>query len=122
MLENKEVIKMYNNKVTYMPNKGYRILARQINMFYKENGFISVSDLIDYIEGDEEITNIIKEVEKASLSEKYTINEIEDYIKAINDYNIKTETKRLKEKMNNEIDPLKKAKIAQQIIDLKKGV
>jgi len=120
MLESKEVIKMYNNKVTYMPNKDYRILARQISMFYKENGFINVSDLIDYIEGDEAITKTIKEVEKASLKGNYKIDEIEDYIKAINDYNIKTETKRLKEKMNNEIDPLKKAKIAQQIIDLKK--
>lgn len=120
MLENKEVIKMYNNKVTYMPNKEYRLLAREISMFYKNNNYINIADLIDYVEGDEQITNTIKEIQRANLDEKYSINEIEDYINVIKDYNIKNETKRLKEQMNNELDPIKKAKIAQKIIDLKK--
>ncbi|MBR3363036.1 MAG: DNA primase [Bacilli bacterium] len=121
MLENSEVIKMYNNKVTYMPTKEYRMLAREISIFYKENGYISISDLIDYIEGDEGLSKTINEVEKANLK-KYTNEEIEDYIKVIKDYNIKTETQRLKEQLNSELDPLKQALIAQKIIDLKKGV
>ena len=121
MLENPEVIKMYNNKITYMPKKEYRLLAREISLFFKENGYIDLSDLIDYIEGDEELSKTINEVEKANLK-KYTNSEIEDYINVIKDYNIKTETKRLKEQINKELDPIKQAKIAQKIIDLKKGV
>ena len=121
MLENPEVIKMYNNKITYMPKKEYRLLAREISLFFKENGYIDLSDLIDYIEGDEELSKTINDVEKANLK-KYTNSEIEDYINVIKDYNIKTETKRLKEQINKELDPIKQAKIAQKIIDLKKGV
>ncbi|MBR2833988.1 MAG: DNA primase [Bacilli bacterium] len=122
MLEHKEVIKMYNNKVTFMPKKEYRILAREISLFLKDNGYINISDLIDYIEGDEEISNTINEVQKANLKQSYTNEEIADYIKVIKEYNIKTETKRLKEEIMEEIDPTKKAIIAQKIIDLKKGV
>ena len=120
MLESPEVIKMYNNKVTYMPNKEYRFLAREISIFYEENNFINVGQFIDYVEGDEEITNIIKKIQNANLSEKYSIKEIEDYINTIKDYNIKTETNRLKKEMNNETNLEKKARIAQKIIDLKK--
>ena len=121
MLENTEVIKMYNNKVTYMPKKEYRMLAREISLFFENNGYIDVSDLIDYIEGEEELSKTIGKVEKANLK-KYTNQEIEDYINVIKDYNIKTETKRLKEQINEEIDPFRQALIAQKIIDLKKGV
>lgn len=120
MLESPEVIRMYNNKVTYMPNANYRLLAREISMFYKENNFINVGQLIDYTEGDEEITEIIKNVQNANLKETYSLNEIEDYIKTIKDYNIKTETNRLKKEMQEEDDLEKKAKIAQKIIELKK--
>ncbi len=120
MLKSSEIVKMYQNKVTYIPNKEYRCLAREINSFYKENGFINEADLIDYVECDEEILNTISKIENSNLKENYTINEIEDYIKVIKDYNIKNETKRLKEQMKKEIDPIEKAKIAQRIIDLKK--
>ena len=121
MLESADVIKMYNNKVTYMPKREYRMLAREISLFFKDNGYIDLSDLIDYIEGDDELSKIINDVSKANLK-KYTNAEIEDYINVIRDYNIKTETKRLKEQINEELDPIKQALIAQKIIDLKKGV
>ena len=122
MLENPEVIKMYNNKVTYMPIEEYRLLAREISMFYKENGFINIASLIDYTEGDDEIVKTIGKVQTANLDENYTIEEIEDYINAIKDYNIKEETKRIKKQINEEQNPIKKAALAQKIIDLKKGV
>ena len=120
MLHSPEVIKMYNNKVTYMPTEEYHLLAREISLFHKENGFINQADLIDYIECDKDILNTIAKVQNANLDENYSLKEIEDYIKAIKDYNVKTETNRLKNQMKNEIDPLKKAEIAQKIIDLKK--
>lgn len=120
MLKSSEVVRMYQDKVTYIPDKEYRSLAREINSFYKENGFISEAALIDYVECDEDTLNTISKIENSGLKENYTINEINDYIKAIKDYNIKNETKRLKEQMKKEIDPIEKAKIAQRIINLKK--
>ena len=103
-----------------MPNQNYRFLAREISMFYKENGYINIGEFIDSIEGDEDITQIIRKIQNSNLSENYTTKEIEDYINTIKDYNIKNETKRLKKEMNETTDLEKKTKIAQKIIELKK--
>ncbi len=121
MLRSPEVINIYNTKITYMPTEEYRMLAREIKIFYTDKGYIKEADLIDSVECDEEVLNAISKVEEANLNENYSIEEIDDYIKAIRDYNVKNEINRLTNKMKDELDPLKKAEIAQKIIDLKKG-
>lgn len=120
MLRSPEVIKMYNAKVTYMPTKEYRLLAREIKMFYSENGFINEADLIDYVECDDDLVKTINKVEEANLNDNYSLEEIEDYIRVIKDHNIKNEINRLTKQMQEEVSPTKKALIAQKIIDLKK--
>ena len=122
MLKSPEVITMYNNKVTYIPNKEYRLLAREISSFYKNFGFINEADFIDYIECDEDLMNTITKINKQNTKENYTLEEIEDYIKVIRDYNVKEEIKRLTNRMKTLTDPLDKAKIAEEIVGLKKGV
>ena len=122
MFKSPEVIRMYDKKVTYIPDKEYRLLAREINAYYKEYGNINEADFIDYIEGDTKLTDTIKKVNQGIKKENYTTEEIEDYINVIKEYNINNAIERIKEKMHNEIDPVKKAEIAQKIIDLKKGV
>ena len=122
MLKSKEVITIYNNKVTYIPNKEYRLLAREISMFYKNFGFINEADFIDYIECDPELMETINKINKNNKKETYTLEEIEDYINVIKDYNVKEEIKRLTNRMKNLTDPLKQAKIAEEIVGLKKGV
>ena len=122
MLKSPEVITMYNNKVTYIPNKEYRLLAREISSFYKNFGFINEADFIDYIECDEDLMNTITKINKQNTKENYTLEVIEDYIKVIRDYNVKEEIKRLTNKMKTLTDPLDKAKIAEEIVGLKKGV
>lgn len=121
MLKSPEVITMYNNKVTYIPNKEYRMLAREISAFYKNFGFINEADFIDYIECDEDLMQTINKINKTNTKETYTLEEIDDYINVIRDYNIKEEIKRLTNKMKNLTDPLDKAKIAEEIVGLKKG-
>ena len=121
MLKSSEVIKMYDRKVTYMPKTEYRLLAREISEFYKKNGYINEADFLDYIEYDPDIMETIKKINQNNYSEKYTNEEIEDYINVIKDYNINSEVKRLTKKMDAETDPLKQAAIAQKIIDLRKG-
>ena len=120
MLNSEEVIKMYDKKVSYMPDKEYRQLAREISAFYKNNGIMNEADFIDYIEADEELTETIKKVNQNMKNEKYTEEEINDYIKVIKEYNIKNAIKRMQEKMKKISDPIKKAEIAQEIINLKK--
>lgn len=122
MLRSPEVITMYNNKVTYIHTKEYRLLAREISAFYKNFGFINEADFIDYIECDPDLMETIGKINKTNTKETYTIEEIEDYINVIKDYNVKNEIKRLTDKMKNLTDPLDKAKIAEEIVELKKGV
>ena len=120
MLNSEDVIKMYDKNVAYMPDKEYRLLAREISTFYKNYGQMNEADFIDYIEGDEDLTQTIKKVNQNMINEDYTEEEINDYIKVIKEYNIKDAIERMQEKMKKQIDPLKKAEIAQQIINLKK--
>lgn len=122
MLNSPEVIRMYDKKVTFMPDKEYRQLAREISVYFKNNGDINEADFIDYIEGDEELTNTIKKVNQNMTKETYTEEEIEDYINVIKEFNVKSAITRMQEKMKNITDPLKKAEIAEEIIKLKKGV
>ena len=53
------------------------------------------------------------------VSEVYNHEEIEDYIKVINDYPIKRKEKELKEKLKEEKDPIKQANILSEILSLK---
>ncbi len=121
MLKNKEVIKIYNKKITYMPTDKYRYLAYEISIFYKDNNYINVADLLTSLNDNEEALKTIGEIESLNLKEEYTVDEINDYIDVIKEYNINFQIKKLNEKIAEEIDPLEKAKIAEQIIKLKRG-
>lgn len=122
MLKSSEVIKMYDKKVNFMPDREYRLLAREICEFYKEYGEINEGNFIDYIEGDAEFKETLKKVNQNMMTEEYSIEEINDYIKVIKEFNIKTAIKRMQDKIKKLSDPIEKAKVAQKIIDLKKGV
>ena len=122
MLKSPEVIAMYDKKITYISNEEYRMIAREISTFYKNFGFITEADFIDYTECDSEIMKTLSKVNKENNKDSYTIDEIEDYINVINDYTVKQEVNRLADKMRQLSDPLEKAKIAEKIVELKKGV
>ena len=53
--------------------------------------------------------------------DKFSEEEIEDYIKVIKEFNINSAINQLQEKMKTITEPIKKAEIAQKIINLKKG-
>ena len=54
------------------------------------------------------------------LKDTYSIEEIDDYIKAIQQYNIQYEIDRMKLRLKEEVDPMKKAKYAEKIVELKR--
>ena len=120
MLNNIEVIKMYQNKIGYMPTDKYRKLAFEISYFYKNNNYINISDLMVSLNDNEEIINVIKEINLLNLKDEYNEEQINDYINTIKKYNIKFESKRLKELMKMELDPTKKAEYAEKILEINK--
>lgn len=119
MLQFKEVIKLYNKKVTYMPNDKLRFLAREISLYYKQNNNFDLADFMTSINEREEIYNTLSYILTLDLNENYTEQEISDYIKVINEYNVNSQIKRLKDKIKNITNPIEQAKIAEEIKKLK---
>ena len=120
MLNNDDVVRLYDEKVNYMPNDNYRKLANYISCFYKENGYISVADLMTYLSNYDGMNKIVSDIAVLDLKDEYTLGEINDYIFVIKDYSIRNEIDRLQYELKNEIDNIKKAEIAQKIVDLKR--
>ena len=119
MLNNVEVIKMYEKEITYMPTEKYRFLAREIDSFYHNYNCINVADFISYLSNNEYLISTLGEIVSLDFKEKCDLKIIEDCINTIREYNVKKKKEILKKQMNEEIDSEKKAIIAQQIIDLK---
>ncbi len=117
MLRSEDVIKMFDNRTVYFPTKEYRLLAHEINYFYKNNGYINEADFMTDL--DDDMIKVVGEVESLDLKEEYTNNLIIDYINAIEEKNITDEINRLTKLMLEETDEIKKIAIAQKIIDLK---
>ena len=119
MLNNDDVVRMYDEKITFMPNEIYRKLAAYISCFYKENGYVNIADLMTYLSSYDGMVNCVSDILNLNLKDDYTKNEINDYIFTIKDYNIKNEISRLQIEQKNEFDNSKKIEIAQRIINLK---
>lgn len=118
MLQSKEVIRLYNKKITFMPNEQYRNLAFHISYYYKLNGDISISALIDQIE-DPELLKTLGEIDRLNLKQEYTKEEIEDYLATIKEYNLKNGQAQLQKQLSEEQDPKEKIRIANEILALK---
>lgn len=120
MLQSTDVIKMYQKKITHMPTETYRHLAFQIDLFYKENGYIDVADLITYLNDDKESVKAIGDITALDLPNKINFEEIEDYLKNIREYNEKEQAKIYKNKLKNEMDYKKKIELANKALDIKR--
>ena len=118
MLNNKEVVKLYEHKVKYMPIDEYRLLARSIYKFYQDYKYISEADLISVI-NDDILISTLKKIQNLDLKENYKLEEINDYISTINEYNIKNEIKRLNEELKKEVDFEKQSEILVKIVELR---
>ena len=117
MLQNKEVIVMYNKKVSYMPDSDMRMLAREISLFYKEYGHIDISEFMNYIIDNEKLSKTLGEVLKQNLKDNYKIEEIEKLIDSIDEYNKKQHLDSLKNKANKTLD----SKYLDEILKIRKG-
>ena len=120
MLLSKDVIKMYEKKITYMPTEKYRHLAFQIDYFYKKNGFINVADLISFLGDDNESIKTLGEITSLNLDEKIDLDIIDDYLNNIRKYNEKNKLIDYKKKIKMETDYSKKLELANKAIELKR--
>ncbi len=119
MLKNKEVIQVYDREIPYMPTERYRNLAFHISYYYKMNGDIVVAGLVDQLGSQDELLKTLGEIEQLGLKDDYTLKEIEDYIRVIQEYDIKNGQAELERKLKEERDMNEKVRIANEMIALK---
>ncbi|MCI9233579.1 MAG: DNA primase [Bacilli bacterium] len=119
MLRSKEVIRLYNKKITFMPNEQYRNLAFHISYYYKLYGKINVSSLIDQFEDNKELIRTLGQIEQLNLKEDYSVEEINDYLNTIKEYNVRNGQAELQKRLKEEQDLKEKVRIANEILALK---
>ena len=115
MLKDSKVILQYEAKKIYLPTEKYRFLVRQICAFYQKYGSIDVADFLTFIEEDKEMIKVLGEITSRDLKETYSKEEIEDYIRCIDEYNRNLEINNLKQKMKESIDYAEKIELAKKI-------
>ena len=121
MLKSNEVVNICMNKLSNLPTKKYRDLERLIITYYKDYGYINEVDFLSYIlDKDDEYMNTIKEINKLNIKENFTLDEINDYINVVLDYNIEEEKKRLTDLLHSTNDGTKRTEIGQKLVELKK--
>jgi len=79
----------------------------------------NIADFISYISNKKEILKIFNEIININIKEKYTEEEINDFIKVVNEYPINKKTDELNRKLKEENDPIKQASILSEILSLK---
>lgn len=115
MLKDSKVILQYEAKKIYLPTEKYRFLVRQICAFYQKYGNIDVADFLTFIEENKEMIKVLGEITSRDLKETYSKEEIEDYIRCIDEYNRNLEINNLKQKMKESIDYAEKIELAKKI-------
>jgi DNA primase len=121
MLNSKEIIKKYINLDIYFPNKKYRLVASSIVAYYDQYQDIDLSKFMSFINNDSEKVKILGEIISLNLKDNYKVEEIEDYIRVIEEYNRQTTINKYNEKLLFETDKQNQKDYLSEIIRLKKG-
>ncbi|MGM9878680.1 MAG: DNA primase [Bacilli bacterium] len=121
MMNSYEKTKVYEKRLNYLPIKEARYLANEIIYAYKMNGSLVLADFITSLTDKEELLELTKEVLQYAGDNEANFEAFEDYMAVIREYNTNQEIKRLKNLMNEEIDPVKKAETLEKIRLVKIG-
>lgn len=119
MFRDDKVINMVEKGVGYFPNKNIRQLSNEIIYYFHKYGIINVADFISYISYNDELLNTLREILALNIKEDFKEEEIRDYIFVINEYHKEVKISDLNKKLKEEKDPLKQAKISQEIMKIR---
>ena len=121
MLNDGLYIEKFIKDLGYFKTKKYRSLANEITYYYELYHHISLAEFITYVETKEylydDTMEIIKEAKISELNEE----NFKEFIESANNEARKIEIKELKEKINEELDENEKIKLANKLIEIKKG-
>jgi DNA primase len=119
MLKNSDIITKVEEKVAYFPDEKVRMLSNEIIYYYHKYGTITIADFITYISLNNDLFELVKDIIHMNLKSDYTDEEINDYIKVVNNYNKEAKINKLKIKLKQEVDPIKQAEILKEIMKIR---
>lgn len=119
MLKDEKVITIVEERIPFFPDEKIRKLTNKIIYYYHKYNELNIADFISYITDSEEELILLNKIITMNLKDKYTEEEIEDYIKVINSYPIKRRVNELLKQMKEEKEPIKQANILNEILSLK---
>ncbi len=120
MLRSSEAIKLYQDNISYFSNRLLAKIAIQILEFYNKNNYINVTDFTIFLEDKTDLINEVLRIDKLNLPEELKIEQINDYIKTIEEGIVKEEIRNLKLKIKTESDITKKISYLEKLAKLKK--
>lgn len=120
MLKNTEAISIYQDNISYLTNNILSKIADRILDFYYKNNYINVTDFILYLQDDSELINEVLRIDGLHLPDKMSKEQINDYIKTIEEGLIKSEITKLKEQIASEANTATKINLLNRLTELKK--
>ena len=118
MLCSKEAIKIFAKNRPLIENEINKKIINKIGLYYKEKGNIILADIITYF--DSELRKVVNSIINSNVDKDYDEKELMSYINSLNKRKLKKEIDFKNELIKKEIDPIKKAQILNEIIELKK--
>lgn len=124
MINDPNVISRVEHQVTYMPDNGYRFLSNEIIYYNNKIGSVNPSDFFSYLaqKDNEELMNTYKEIMANEIISINKEEEINDYIKIINNYVVDKKIENINSDVQKEIDPMIKAALVDEKINIRKEV
>lgn len=119
MLKDEKIIMQAENKIVYIVDEKLRLLFNEIIYFYHKYGTFMIADFFSHLSNKEELLKTLEKINSMNLKEKYPPQEIEDYIKVINEEIKEEQLKNLEKKLKIEPDPMIQLKILNQIANIK---
>jgi len=119
MTKNNQIITLAEKNVIYITDDNLRLLFNEIIYFYHKYGTFVIADFFSHLKEMEEIEPIFRKIISADLKEEYKEEEINDYIKVINEKVKEEKIKKLQIKLKEESDPMVQLQILNEIANIK---
>ena len=114
-----EIIDYACKNVIQIKDDKLRRLFNEIIYYYKKYGKIEIADFLSYLSLSTDVSDVFLEIINMNLKKKCSNEEIDDYIKCINEYYRLSKIEELKLELNTEADPMKQASILNEIMKIR---
>ena len=114
-----EIIDYVEKKVIMIIDDKKRRLFNELIYYYHKYNKIIIADFITYLNTKTDIADTFTEIINLNLKENYTKEEINDYIKCVNEYYRNKRIEKLNIELTTETDPMKQAIISMEISKIK---